>query len=167
MLQRFLPDTNFYGLIVADSLRTEIHRKIHEHAVLLFGFDVIRKELRNTPRTIIFHNKNLRIDLLSIYDDLVRKTYNTGQNIQELAENYFTAYKGFGGNVGKDNIMNDFLIVACATLKQMEVLISDDKHSLLAEDARKAYTLVNSIRKLKTPCFINYQKFKDMLMKSA
>jgi len=162
-MKKLLLDTNIYGLMVADSERKDIHEQLHQGSLLIFGFDVVRKELRDTPKNISFQGKDLRIDLLSVYDDLVKKSYSINDQIIGLAENYFLAYRELGGSIAKTKILNDFLIVACATLKQMDIVVSDDAHSLLTENALRAYRLTNEIRKIKTPNFLTYLKFKEMI----
>ncbi len=116
-MEKLLLDTNIYGLIVADQDRKEIHQAVHSSAFLVFGFEVIRKELRDTPKSLILRDKNLRIDLLSVYDDLVKKSYPLDPEMEDLAESYFTAYRKFGGNISKDKIFPYFLIVACGCTK--------------------------------------------------
>ncbi len=166
-MKKLLPDTNVYGLLVADPERRELHEKIHHSSLLLFGFSIIRKELRDTPKHIRFLDKNLRIDLLSVYDDLIKKSYSLEEEMEQLAENYFTTYRSFGGSIAKAKIFPDFLIVACATLKQMDIVVSEDVHSLLTENALKAYQLINTIKKLTSPSFIRYREFKELVKKSA
>lgn len=162
---KILPDTNFYGLIIIDSARKEIHEAIHKSSFLIFGFDVIRQELRNTSKSSSNLNRNLRIDLLNIYDDLVQKNYSLNDKISKLAEDYFRVYREFGGNISKEKMIPDFTIVACATIKQMDILISDDKHSLLTENSLKTYKLVNELKGLVMPRFISYQEFKSIIMR--
>jgi len=41
-----------------------------------------------------------------------------------------------------DKIYNDFLIVACACINQIDIVVSEDNKSMLIENARKAYDLV-------------------------
>lgn len=166
-MKKLLPDTNIYGLLVADPERRELHEKIHHSSLLFFGFEIVRKELRDTPKNIRFLDKNLRIDLLSIYDDLVKKSYPLEERMVQLAEDYFTAYRSLGGSISKIKIMNDFLIVACATIKVMDLVVSDDAHSLLTENALKAYQLVNTVKRLHLPTFIRYGEFKELVKKSV
>lgn len=162
-MNKLLLDTNIYGLLVIDSERKVVHQKIHESTHFFFGFDIIRKELRQTPKNLIFKDKNLRIDLLSLYDDVVQKTYPTDQEIELLAADYWKAYHEIGGRIPHDEIINDFLIVACATLKQLDIVVSEDKHTLLAEYPLQVYSLVNGRKRLRTPHGISYQKLKEIL----
>ena len=163
-MNKILFDTNIYGLLVIDPDRKEIHHKIHDSHFFIFGFEIIRHELRDTPKHIVFNNRNLRIDLLSVYDDLVKKTYTFDQTIHTLAEHYFKAYQGFGGGISKSDIFPDFCIVACASQKQLDIVVSEDKHSLLTENALKAYQLVNDIKKIRTPNFLRYAEFKKQIL---
>lgn len=162
-MNKLLLDTNIYGLLVIDSERRTVHKKIHASPHFFFGFDIIRKELRRTPKNLIFQDKNLRIDLLSLYDDVVKKTYPTDQEIELLAEDYWKAYHEIGGRIPRNEIINDFLIVACATIKQLDIVVSEDKHSLLAEYPLQVYSLVNERQGLRTPQGISYQRLKEIL----
>ena len=40
---------------------------------------------------------------------------------------------GIGGNVGKRRIFNDFKIVACATIKNCDIIASDDNHDRIGQ----------------------------------
>ena len=55
-------------------------------------------------------------------------------------------------------------MVACASLFRLDVVVSSDNKSMLSKVAIKAYGLVNGIKKLRNPEFINYQKFKRWLL---
>ena len=63
----------------------------------------------------------------------------------------------------KNKIIDDFIIVACATLRNLNIIVSEDEKSMLIENVIRSYNLVNDIIKKITPQFIGYEKFKEML----
>lgn len=163
-MKRLLLDTNIYGLIVVDPERRTIHAAIHSNKELcLYGFAVVRKELRSTKRIVV--DMNLRMDLLRLYDNLVTKSYELNSEMETLAEQYYGLYQDLGGTFPKSEMMNDFLIIACASLKNLDVIVSHDTKTMFHELAIKAYTSVNKINNLKLPEFISYEKFKNGIRK--
>ena len=120
-MKRLLLDTNIYGEMVIDSHVDLIKEKISQnHSFVIFGSSLIRKELRATPKKIKLMRSNLRIDLLSLYDELVKeRSLKIDFKTQELAQQYYLLYHTLGGAKGKDEMNNDLLIVACAALKEM------------------------------------------------
>lgn len=160
-----MSDTNFYGLLASDESRLKIIEKIKlSSKLMIYGFRIIRNELRDVPKSIRIHDRSLRIDLLNLYDSIVGE-HNiefTG-NIQKTAENYYKAYKEFGGIKPKEEILNDFLIVSAASLNNLDIVVSDDEKSMKMEKALRAYSLINSIMNKKTPRFIAYAGFKNLL----
>jgi len=162
--KKILLDTNVYGRIVLDEERELVHNKIHSSSdILIFGFVIVRKELRATERMIV--NINLKADLLRVYDDLVKKTYSLESKMEKLAEEYYEAYSKFGGTTPKSKLINDLLIVACASVKDLNVVVSDDARTMFGELAVKAYQFVNKLKKYPLPGFLSYGEFKDVLKK--
>ena len=165
-MNRILLDTNIYGLIVADPERSSIHQKIHHSDWGVYGFIVVRNELRDVPKKIKQNGRGLRVDLLSLYDDFVKKTYGLDETVISLANNYFGVYRDIGGSISRDKIMNDFLIVACAVFHDLDIVVSEDNHSMRTEYALRAYSIVNNIKRLRQPSFIGYERFKHEIKKS-
>lgn len=167
-MKRVLPDTNFYELMLK-YLEIEKIRKIKEvGAIIFYGADIIRKELRATPKTktefVRDKSLKLRNTLLLVYDLLVSEhQYIIDQKVNQLSDNYYIAYKVLNGKVPKDKIIIDFKIAACASVHKIDVLVSDDDKTMLSPEAKKAYASVNEINKLKTPDFIGFEEFKKFL----
>ena len=167
-MKRVLPDTNFYEFILK-YLEVEKIRKIKESSVIVFyGIDIIRKELRATPKKkvefVMDELLKLRNALLLTYDLLVGKhQYRIDSKIGKLADNYYIAYKVLKGKATKDEIINDFKIVACASTHNIDILVSDDNKTMLSPESRKAYGSINSLNKLTTPNFIGFEEFKKIL----
>ena len=167
-MKRVLADTNFYELLLRHLEMNKI-RKVKESGLIVFyGLDLIRKELRATPKTKVEIVRNefikLRNILLSIYDLLVGKhQYTIDAKINQLADDYYIAYSVLQGKAPKEEIINDFKIVACAAIHNIDILVSNDSKTMLSTSSKKAYTSVNGIRKLITPDFIDFEEFKKFL----
>ena len=164
-MKRMLPDTNFYGRLAQDPERLNVASSIKTNIkFLIYGFKIIRDELRDIPKKIKIEGKSLRIDLLNLYDEIVEEhNIKFTEVIAQRAEDYYKAYREFGGSKSKIEMINDFVIVACASLNDLDIVISDDERSMLTENAIRAYNLVNSVIRKRTPQFISYEKFKKML----
>ena len=162
-MKRFLLDTNIYGELILDSDFVKIKTEIAEKAVI-HGFKVIRDELRDVPKKIKLNRNNLRIGLLHIYDELISKSYPLTAEIGKLSNDYYKIYRKLGGSKEQGKIIDDFLIVACAAIHQIDIVVSEDNKSMLVENALKAYDLVNALKKKRTPKFIGYLEFKRWLI---
>ncbi len=105
--------------------------------------------------------------MLSLYDKIVREKHVLRISIATklLVDAYFSEYKRNRGAQSRRNIENDFLIVASAVLNNLDVVVSNDKRTMLSEPAMKAYMIVNGRHKLKTPEFNLYEEFKKWLIR--
>lgn len=164
-MKRVLPDTNFYGLLAQDQERLEVVSSIKtNNRLVIYGFKIIRNELRDVPKKIKVAGKNLRIDLLNLYDEITKnRNLEFNNAIIKIGDNYYKAYKEFGGSKAKQEIIDDFIIVGCASLNNLGIVVSNDERRMVTENAVRAYNLINSVIGRKTPRFINYGKFKNML----
>src|SRR3989344_8424277 len=158
MVIRLLLDTNIYGKIIEDELEDQIIEKmfLHKHDFIIYGIRLIRKEIRAAPK----HTRdryNLRFALLKLYDVL---TNGHELEIKPLANNlavlYYKEYRKNGGSVSWKDIKSDMLIVAEATISKLDIVVSEDNRTMLANTAVKAYYSVNKIHNLITPNFIGY-----------
>ena len=156
-MKRILLDTNIYGELVIDPEIDVIKTGIKKKPLVIYGNRLIRKELRMADI------RSLRLSLLSLYDEIAKKEYEIDDNMKNIANSYYKAYREFGGSKSKDKIINDFIIVACATVHILDIVVSEDEKSMLIENVIRSYNLVNDIIKKITPQFIGYEKFKEML----
>jgi hypothetical protein len=85
------------------------------------------------------------------------------QPISSLASKYFIVYKELGGTAKEKDIENDFLIVAAASIKSLDVVVSEDNKTMKDRTAMKSYEIVNKLNGLRTPEFIGYELFKKLL----
>ncbi len=67
------------------------------------------------------------------------------------------------GEEVKNDMMNDFMVVACASLHELDLAVSDDNRTMLSEFAIKSYKIENSLRRYRTPNFIGYGEFRRLL----
>lgn len=127
----------------------------------VFGIDIIRREIKNTAS----NDRNLLKALLGIYDLVKDKEYSTDPKIESLAEQYYNSYKAFGGTKPYRDLKTDLLIVATATVKNMDIVVSADRETMSAEDKygekfRKAYREINIKEGFRNPDFWDYLDLK-------
>ena len=161
-MKRVILDTNIYGEMVIDVELDEIESLIRKN-MMIYGAEVIRKEIRRAPRWTVKYPKNLRMDLLRLYDSLVKHTIPTTPEILQLANKYYLTYSELGGKLPQKSIMNDLIIVACASAKGIDIIVSQDKDTMLDINFQKIYGLVNKLIDKRNPNFLNYTEFKIML----
>ena len=161
-MKRVILDTNIYGRIVERREEEEIQASLEKRKdIITYGFDVVRKELRDlSGETLI---GKLRILLLTLYDRIARThIYFTTSLVKQLAEDYYSTYRQVGGHRSKDKIFNDFLIIACASLHELDIVVSDDNKTMFGDEAASAYKIVNNLRNYRMPEFISYEKFRRL-----
>ncbi len=163
-MKRIILDTNIYGRIVEKKEEEEVKELVEKHPeIIIYGYDIIRKELRDTSKRVRIERRSLRLILLGIYDKLTQKhTFYTTSAINRLADDYYKTYKELGGKRPLKEMQNDFLIVACASIHELDIVVSEDNKTMLVDDAIKSYRIVNGLQKYRTPKFINYLKFRRL-----
>lgn len=169
-MKREILDSNIYGKIIEVKDMDFVLNNLPKSDIIIYGVDVIRKELRDTPKEkiVVAEDKRLkiRILLLNLYDFIVKNHQFTSTDaVQQLAEDYYLAYRKFGGLKPKGDIINDFKIIATASINKLDIVYSEDNKTMLSEESVKSYELVNSIKKLETPKFKSYEEFKNEISK--
>ena len=166
-MKRLLLDTNIYGDMLLDKdlfVLKEKHKVKKEN--IFYGFSVIRKELRATSKDKSLGRRNLRVALLCLYDEFVGE-HNLKvdeSKLTDTAHKYYEMYKKLGGNLSKMGLLNDFMIVACAAHKNMDLVVSNDDATMLSELSLKSYQIVNQILDLHSPKFRGYEDLKKKLL---
>lgn len=163
-MKRVLLDMNIYGRIV-EKKQEEKMKELAEkrHDIVIYGFDIVRKELRDVSKEIRLERGKLRLVLLNLYGSLVKsRNYYTTTPIRRLADDYYEIYKQLGGKRSKKEMLNDFLIVACASIHELDIVVSEYNKTMLSDKSVKAYRIANGLRKYRTPDFINYEKFRRL-----
>lgn len=167
-MRRIIFDTSVYGKLVEDDLvRGKFEKKFENSEYVVYGNSIIRKELRDTPKSTIFRNKKLRLLLLTLYDSFVKKDNHDlkiNPLIERLSEDYFKQYKRQNGVFSKEEMKNDLIIIATATIYQLDVVISNDERTMLSPICLTVYKTVNKRYGLKDPVFKLYSIFKKELL---
>tara|TARA_Y100000310_G_scaffold345746_1_gene469168 strand:+ start:11669 stop:12148 length:480 start_codon:yes stop_codon:yes gene_type:complete len=149
---RVIFDTNIYGLILDSGQEKVIEEKLPNN-MIIYGFSLIRKELRNVPTTTTKARK-ARLLLLSLHDRVTKEhIFTENKRIIDLAKEYYNEYRNQGGIVPWKNIRTDFMIVACATLHGLDVIVSNDKKTMVSSKALISYNLINE----RTPTFFTFE----------
>ena len=164
-MKRIILDTNIFGLLSKDPERLEVVEIMKTKSKMtIYGFKVIRNELRDVPKSIKIQQRSLRIDLLNLYDSIVENhLLDFNNQVIKIAENYYKAFREFRGSKPKEEIINDFMIVSAASLNNLDIVVSNDEKSMSNENALRAYNLINSVINKRTPKFILYNQFKKLL----
>ncbi|MCH8004453.1 MAG: hypothetical protein IH934_07545 [Nanoarchaeota archaeon] len=176
MIQRtYILDTNVYGEILIDPNSDELARKIRRNkSFLIYGVDLVERELSETPLHMRYKGSITRRLLIELFESLSDEIIIVGPLAEHLAEDYFKKYKELSKS-GKYKIVKerydekslktDFEIIAVASLKGVDVVVSSDKRTLLSQLAKDVYAHINSIDGLRTPELIEYKKFKEVYLR--
>ncbi len=167
-MKRVILDTNIYEFVLKEIDRDSLKKSIVAGDLIIYGNDIIRRELRDIPKYKLNYSgeniQNLRITLLSLYDLLVGKHhYMLNVDIEFLADKYSIAFRALGGKIPRNEILNDFLIVACASVNNLDLVVSEDRKTMLSEISINSYKSVNGLYRYKMPEFIRFEKFKKLL----
>jgi len=157
---RVIFDTNIYGLLVKEKDAIEIESSIvKDKEFIVYSYKPIRQELRNIPRVTKL-SKKTRNMLLSLYDRITGNHFlQHSIEITKLSIKYYNAYRNLGGTYGWDtNIKIDFMIVACASFRGLDIVYSADNKTLGGKIAKKAYRHINIKENLRTPDFFTYEE---------
>ena len=161
---RVIFDTNIYGLLIKEDKISVIREKIlKDKDFIIYGFKLVRSELRDTPKEEKLGKLKTRNLLLSLYDELTKGRYlKDSIQINRLALKFYNTYREFGGirNWKESNIDIDFTIVACASFYKLDVVISDDSKTMLSKKARKAYRHITLKEGMWNPNFWKYSDLK-------
>ncbi len=161
-MKRVMLDTNIYGKIVENRDEMVVRKAFEQlkKPLIVYGFKVVRAELRETSKEVKLYEIKLRTALLSIYDFVVKNhELAITSKINGTAEDYYLTYRKIGGIKSKDEILNDFKIIACAAINNLDIVYSEDNKTMLSDAALTTYSIVNGIKKIRTPKFVNYEEF--------
>ena len=164
-MKRVILDTNIYGRIVETEDFESLRELIRKSGLLIYGNKIVREELRRTPEGLI-DGINLRADLLRLYSEITKnREIGFNQKVAETAESYYLTYKQIGGMTAQNKMRNDFLIVASASVNNLDIVVSEDNATMRNEIALRAYYIINLALKLRMPRFIGYEEFKKEIKK--
>ncbi|MDO8537772.1 MAG: hypothetical protein Q7S21_02705 [archaeon] len=158
---RVLFDTNVYGTIVEKNKSSFLERIDLTSNIVVYGFNLIRRELRNTPKTLMHGKRNFRGIVLYQYDTIIKNhELELNKIIEGIAQEYLNNYVG---GISKQELKNDFLIVACASLHHLDIIVTEDNHSMLSKKALETYQKVNNDNNLRTPKFHSLEEIEKLL----
>ena len=157
--KRAIFDTNVYGFLINTNY-DEFIVKVKSSLVIIYGCDIVRRELRATPKEKGI-GESTRKKLLYVYDHIIdNHSFETDMIVAKLATEYGLHYRG---NISKDKLVSDFLIVACASIHRLDVVVSEDNHTMFSTLSMKAYCEVNSKNQLPLPAFHSLKEFEKSL----
>lgn len=164
LMKRVMLDTNVYEFMVKEIDIEALQRLAAQKEIVIYGNEVIRKELRDIPKKKIGlvdkKLRRLRSALLGVYDFVTgKRSYSITPKMHLIAEKYYIAYRAAGGSISKEKIMNDFLIVSSASVLRLDIVVSEDVTTMLSDAALRAYSIVNKVESVRTPNFIRFESF--------
>ncbi len=179
MQKTYILDTNVYGEILVEPNREQIVKKLKTAKYFfIYGVDVIEKEIDNSPKDIKYKGQFFRTALLSLFEVIVKEIIKVTPITEYLANQYFKKYKeletsGRFYKLIKDkrkkysetDLKIDFEIIAAASLKGVDIVVSADKRTMLSKLAAETYDIVNAINGLRTPKLIDYFEFRKRYLK--
>lgn len=86
------------------------------------------------------------------------------REIDNLANEYYKEYKKMNGIKKITDIIKDFKIVAFASLKNCDLVFSNDERTMKNPIAKESYKIVNLRKNIRTPTFFNYEGLKKSLL---
>ena len=158
-LKRILLDISIYGRLIYEPEVLEKIGEKYKEEFIIYGCSIIRKELKDTPKHIMHGKRKTQIELLNVYDSFIIKwNHDLKDNklVEGLSLDYFSEYKKNKGTFSQDSIKNDFIIIATATIYQLEIIISNDRRTMFSNNAIESYKKVNERYGLADP------EFKDL-----
>jgi len=179
MNKTIILDTNVYGELLVEKKSEELIEKINQDkSICIYGIDIIEKELKDTPEEIKYQNKILKDAVLSIYKTLVNKELRLFPVAQYLATEYYKRFdelrnssrysKTIAPKIKKykeEDLKVDFQIIAVASIKNIDIVVSTDKRTILSEIAEDTYKKVNNENNLRTPILVKYSDFRKRYSK--
>ncbi|MAG15872.1 hypothetical protein CMO88_02320 [Candidatus Woesearchaeota archaeon] len=165
-MKRVLIDTNVYGELILDEVATNMLVDLIPSELIIYGSEINRTELRDVAKQAKLDHRSKRISLLNLYDFLTQKekrTYRTTPFIELLSLKYFEEYTRLKGKKGYELLRKDFIIVATATIHNMDLVVSKDTKTMLSKEAKKAYENLNQRNQLRIPELLDYADFKKEL----
>src|SRR3989344_2349480 len=169
----YILDTNVYGELLIERNSEEIIKKLEgDSSLYIYGIDIIKKELGKIPAEVKYQNKLFKEAVLSLYKSLVEESLKLFPLSKHLAFEYYKEfdklrnsgkyYKSLSPKIKKytkEDLNIDFQIIAVASIKNINVVVSTDKRTILSEIAENTYNKVNKMNQLRTPELIKYSEF--------
>lgn len=175
----YIFDTNVYGELLIEINSDGIIEGIKKDKnIYVYGIDIIENELRESPTKIMYKGRLLREAVLAIYRTIVDDEFRLFPVAKYLAFEYFKKFDELR-KIGKysqivnpklkkyteEDLKVDFQIIAVASLKDIDIVVSTDKRTILSNLAEYTYNKVNKVNGLRTPRLVKYSDFKNRYVK--
>ncbi len=167
-MKKLLLDTSIYGEMIVDAdLDVLLVWFSSKRDILPYGFTVVKKELKDVPESTPFLERETQRLVRWLYAFFTRgRTLVVRRDkVQELAQEYCRVYEQLGGLFPLSHVENEFLIVACGSITNMDIVTSDDNVPMVSETTARVYEKVNAKRGLRVPRFFDYDDFRGMVFK--
>lgn len=163
-MRELMFDTSVYGELVDDDLALSKIVKHVNSLFLVYGSSTVRKELEETPAVTLvsrgrFKGLNLRELLLWLYRLFVEESggeVKSNDLTEVVALRYLLEYNGRGKS---GQMLNDFRIVAAASLQKLSLFVSADKKQI-SKRCVAVYVAVNAHYQLELPELAPFSDFK-------
>ncbi len=169
----YILDTNVYGELLIEKSSKEIINKISiDKSLYIYGINIIEHELKSTPVGIKYQNQLLKEAILSIYKLLIDENLKLFPLAKHLAKEYYKEFCKLRGSGKYNKLLSqkikkyteedlkvDFEIIAIASIKSIDIVVSTDKRTMLSEVAKETYDKINRVNNLRTPKLIKYSEF--------
>ena len=180
MIQKtYILDTNVYGEILIEKESVKIINKIEkDRSLFIYGVDVIEHELYDVPTDKKIKGKIFRELVLLTYKSLIDEEIILPPLADYLASRYYKKYLELRKSrkyykltkvkelkYNEDDLKIDFQIIAVASLKGVDIVVSADKRTMLSNVASETYNIVNKINGLRTPKLVDYFEFRKRYLK--
>mgnify|MGYP001558950667 CR=1 FL=1 len=165
-MKKVIFDTNIYGNIAIEDTGFDIAKNLSKNnEIIIYGSDIIEEELQRVPEEKTLRGRKFKEIIHYLYYTIIKYRLKTSPLIDYLAEMYLELYKDKikKEKIKKDNwknILVDFRIVALASLKNLDVVFSNDDRTMTSNLCIKIYKKINKENSLRTPEFLNYLDLK-------
>ncbi|MBU2639613.1 MAG: hypothetical protein KKG75_02795 [Nanoarchaeota archaeon] len=170
----FILDTNVYGELLIEKNSEKIIENIRkDNKIYVYGLDIIERELEDTPIEVKYKNRILKKLVINIYELIIKEELKLIPLAKHLASEYYKKfdelrksgkyYKILESKIKKyteEDLIIDFQIIAIASLKNIDIVVSTDKRTILSEIAENTYNNINKLNDLRTPELVKYSEFK-------
>ena len=157
-INRVIFDTNIYGFIIEEDNTARIEQRLcHNKNLVVYGCSLIRKELRKKALT------KARLLLLRLYDHITKeRTLQVTPESEELAKAYYQEAKRLGKEKVQrwEEYQEDFMIIAVATLNNLDIIFSADEKTMFGTYSQEAYKIINFKHNLRSPTLFTYNILK-------
>ena len=180
MVQKtYILDTNVYGELIVEKEMSEIISKIKkDDSLYIYGVDIIEQELHDVPSDKKIKGDFFRDAVLNLYKSLIKEEiilspiskYLTSEYIKKYSElkksgKYFKIINNKELKRKEEDLKVDFEIIAIASLKGVDIVVSADERTMLSGLSTETYDIVNKINGLVTPNLIDYFEFRKRYIK--